>query len=142
MVQPSADDKTAPQVLWTSPGDGDVIILPDVTSVVTDTVGPAYVPSLLVKFSEPLDTATVTAANIRIKNEKGVALDVTPNYSEWSNWLAIVMREPWQPGKYTVTLTSSLKDASGNPLSSRYRWSFVVEAAAGDGAVYLPVVIK
>jgi hypothetical protein len=141
VVLPSADDQTAPLVLWTNPDDGEVITFPG-TAVLTDTIGLVHPPSLLVKFSEPMDGTTMTVTNILVEGEGGGVIDVSTIYEEWSNWLTIVMREPWQEGEYTITLTTGLKDASGNPLAADYTWSFDVILTDSDNHLYLPLVAK
>jgi hypothetical protein len=75
-----------------------------------------------------------------VEAQGGSNIDVTPIYQEWSNWLNIVLREPWQGGEYTATLTTGLKDASGNALAADYNWSFSV--AASDSYIYIPLVAK
>jgi uncharacterized repeat protein (TIGR01451 family) len=142
VVLPSADDATAPRVLWTSPGDGETIAQPAAPSIITDTVEPVYPPGLLVRFSEPLDPTTVTAENIHMEEQGGGNINITPVDDEWSNWLNIVLHEPWQAGEYTVTLSTGLKDASGNSLTVDYAWGFTVAAAASDNNIYIPLVAK
>jgi hypothetical protein len=141
MVLPSSDDETAPLVLWTNPGDEEVVTFPG-TSTFTDTVGSVFPPSLLVKFSEPMDGTTMTVTNVLVEVEGGGVTDASAIYQEWSNWLTIVMREPWQEGEYTVTLSTGLKDASGNHLAAEYNWSFNVILADSDNHIYLPLVAK
>ena len=106
----------------------------------TDTVDPAYPPILLVSFSEPLDTTTVTTTSILLEHSEGGSTNITLNYSEWSNWLTIVEREPWQAGDYTVTLFTGLTDTSGNPLSEDVSWTFSVTIESEN--LFLPFLIR
>jgi hypothetical protein len=140
MVLPSSGDTTPPEVLWTWPADGASIDGVMTAQVTTDTLGPIYAPALLAQFSESLHTATVTTDTVRVEDESGGAVDVTPAYVEWSRWLSLVPREPWRTGTYTATLTTGLQDASGNPLAANHQWSFNMTASAQG--IYLPLVVK
>jgi hypothetical protein len=140
MVHPSSADTTPPEVQWTWPVAGATIEGLTSEIVMTDTAGALFGPSLLTKFSEALEASTVTTATVRVERAGGGLVEITPGYTEWSRWLTLVPREPWVTGQYTATLTTGLKDASGNSMEQDYAWSFGMAGAASD--IYLPLVVK
>jgi hypothetical protein len=54
-----------------------------------------------------------------------------------------VPHEPLLTGRvYTATVTTGVRDTSGNALAGNHVWSFCTEAGPAGGRVYLPLVVR
>jgi uncharacterized repeat protein (TIGR01451 family) len=141
-VQPSANDKSAPTVEWTSPAnDAAVKAIPDVRF--TSPSGPVYAPILVVQFSEAMDAATLTTASLQVKDPSNRTLAATVTYDAQLYQAAILLLEPLQADtQYTVSV-NAVKDASGNALAAAFTWRFHTQtAAAPTSTLFLPVVTR
>ncbi|NOX37162.1 MAG: hypothetical protein GXO78_06445 [Calditrichaeota bacterium] len=102
-------DDISPEVLETYPTDGD-------TGVAKDT-------DIWVKFSEPIDPASVNATTFAVSGADG---NVNGNYMVDNDTARFVPDSlDWQT-TYTVTL-SGITDLAGNPMST-YSFSFTTQA--------------
>lgn len=139
LVNPSASDTAAPEVLWTEPADNAKLAQVRSTPVLTDSVGAGYAPSIVVQFGEALSVTTVTTGTVRLQvaGERAVAFTVA--YDGSSNQATITPRQALGGGRYTVTLTRGVKDVAGNALAADYAFSFEV---GGANVIYLPAVFK
>lgn len=149
MVRPSAADRTAPMVLLTYPEHGTVLDRVPREPVATDPSGPLYTPFVLVSFSEAMDPNTIRAAAVRLEGPNGPVV-ASASWDGTANAAVLVAREPWVPGVYTATVTTALRDASGNALEADHTWTFTVRAVAGlcagdcngDGEVTIDELIR
>ncbi len=108
-------DTTAPTVFsTTTPQDGANNV--DINSFITVT------------FSEPMDTSTITTDTFTLDNGSTgtvtyYALSRTARYSPLSSLK--------NNTTYTATITTGVKDLSGNPLASDFTWSFSTISSSG-----------
>lgn len=142
-VQPSANDKTAPTVKWTSPThNAGVDALPDPRFI--GASGPVYAPILVVQFSEAMDGSTLTAASLQVKDASNRTLAATVTYDARLYQAAILLLEPLQPNvEYTASISTAAKDANGNPLTAAHTWRFhTQQTSAPVNTLFLPVVTR
>ena len=139
-VHPWSGDVIAPEVQWTNPSEGDVILELRITPVYTDTYGPAYSPIIQVHFSEVISSTTVTTETFGLENLAGGLIPVSVHYSTISDAALITPREPLeQNGSYRVTVLQGVKDLNGNSLAADYTWNFDV---GSQKRIYLPFVLR
>jgi hypothetical protein len=140
-VNPSSNDTTPPQVLWTSPDEGEVIEQIDALPIITGAEGSVYSPPIIVQFSEPLSSTTVTTATVTMIDTSASPVEVIAGYDAASRRIMIYSGEPWGTSGYTVTLHQGIMDASGNPLQADYFWSFeMVAAETPYKYIFLPLI--
>lgn len=138
-VRPVANDTRAPEVLWTKPSDGEVIVA-DPTPRFSDVRGQLYAPLIQIAFGEAMRSSTIGAATIRLTDANGRSLPVQITYDGSVDQAIVLSREPLRPQTtYTVTLTRGVQDVRGNGLAKEHIWSFTTTGAANH-AVYLPMV--
>lgn len=114
-------DTTAPQVVSTTPVDGAFDIARDGT--------------ISAVLSEALDTTTLTQATMFLKNAAGETVPSTVAYDASTRRASLVPAAALQAmSEYTVTMTTGIKDTSGNALSAAYSWSFTTEASIAPTA--------
>jgi hypothetical protein len=150
LVTPSSADTIAPELSWTYPEDGATIEEVPADAVASDDTGPLYAPSVLAGFSEAMDPNTIAATTMRVVAAGGRAVAASVNWDGTGNQAVLVPREVWQHGSYRATVTTGVRDASGNPLAAAYEWSFRIgpETAAcagdcnGDGSVTVNELIQ
>jgi hypothetical protein len=54
-----------------------------------------------------------------------------------------VPQEPFEhEATYTATVTTGVRDTSGNALPSSVVWSFTTEVGPAGGSIYLPLVLR
>ena len=83
--------------------------------------------AVTVTFSEPVDPASVNAVSLTIGDD-GVRL--AANVWVEGDTVFLVPTAPLSPSRrYTVTLTTAVKDLDGGALAERYQWSFTTTAA-------------
>lgn len=127
-------DATPPRVLGSVPATGSFA---------------AEVGSLTVRFSEPIATATLTDAHVRLTGAgadgvPGTADDVAvplprKNFSLDLNTLLLTPAAPLAPDRYRLTLGRGLTDVAGLPLAAEFSADFLVYSqdagadADGDG---------
>jgi uncharacterized repeat protein (TIGR01451 family) len=142
MVEPSPADATPPEVIWTSPGEGEAMDVVSSTPVYSDSLGWVYGPSILVRFSETMSSTTITTGTVQLMRAGGSAVPFSVHYEGWTNRAAILPREAWRTSDYTVTLSTGIEDASGNGLVEEVEWGFGVAAPVPSNRLYLPVLMK
>jgi hypothetical protein len=107
---------TPPQVVSVTPAAG--------ATGVSTGVAPRAV------FSEALDSASVNAATVMLRNAANNLITASVSYSSSNFTVTLTPQQPLQPGQtYTMTLkggsaTPHITDATGTPLASDYVWSF------------------
>lgn len=138
----SAGDTTPPQVLWTNPAANAVGVVAPPTAVMTDTLGPLYGPAVTIAWSEPLDPATVTPAAVQLMREGGAAVTAHVRFDAAANQIVLLARAPLAAGRYTVTVTTAVRDLAGNAPTAPHNWSFTVGSAAPEWKLYLPIAVK
>ncbi|MFC2015927.1 Ig-like domain-containing protein [Chloroflexota bacterium] len=127
-----------PEVFATSPSRDEMDVQVSDTLVYLDT----YAPSVYVYFTEPIDAATVTVSNLFAADDAGQHLAGYTVYDAGGYVARFVAQERFQKGAtYTVTVTTGVRDTSGNALASDYVWSFTTETGPDDGWIYLPLVL-
>ncbi len=91
-----------------------------------------------VRFDEPIDEATLTAATFYIHPAAGgAALPATISYG--SNKAILSPASSLQDGvTYEVVVTTGIKDLAGNPLESEWSWTFGVVESTPDVVVDVP----
>jgi hypothetical protein len=110
----------APQVVSVNPAAG--------ATGVSATIAPSAV------FSEPLDSASLTASTVMLRNAANNLVSATISYSPSDFTVTLTPLQPLQPQQtYTVTLkggsaTPHITDATGTPLASDFTWSFTTAA--------------
>jgi uncharacterized repeat protein (TIGR01451 family) len=126
-----------PQVWYTSPAAGasGVHILD--TAVDSDS----YMPTIMAWFSEPLDPATLTSATVYLAAPGGQQVSGEVVFIAGPDRVEFRPGQPLRPGTfYTVTITTGVRDTSGNALAATYQWSFTTHT--GPAFFYLPIVQK
>jgi hypothetical protein len=110
LVKVGESDATPPTVASTSPADA-------ATGVSLDTV-------ITATFSEALDAATVTTGSFTIA---GVTGSVAYNSGTYTATFTPASSLAYET-TYTVSLSTAITDAAGNPLALAYFWSFITES--------------
>ena len=123
VVNPDPDDRTPPIVSWTSPSQGHVTAA-STAPALSDATGPVYPPTVEFGFSEVVDTTTVNASTVQLKDASGAEVESSVAYDAQSGTGRITVRQPWRFETYTCTLTTGIKDLNGNALASPFTWSF------------------
>ena len=141
-VAPNPADTTPPAVRWISPVDGAVLPMPSPTSF-TDSLGIGYYPLVTLQFSEALDAATVSNANIVLRVD-GQTVNKTIQFVAGLNQVLLTPRQAMVKDRsYTLTVTTGVKDGRGNALAAPFSASFKLEEPAqGEQRVYLPLVVR
>ncbi len=128
-----------PEVFATSPSRDETDVWLSLTPVFSDT----YSPSIHVYFTEPIDPATVTAQNLLVADAVGRPLAGYAIYDAGAYAARFVPQERFEYGStYTATVTTGVRDTSGNALAASYVWSFTAQAGPPGGMIYLPLVLR
>ncbi|WP_189131790.1 Ig-like domain-containing protein [Wenjunlia tyrosinilytica] len=111
-----APDTTAPTVTSTSPADNATDVK------VTDPVK--------VTFSEPMDSSTITSANLVLRDSAGHSVQTTVTYDPATKAATLAPTLPLATSnRHTVTV-DHVGDAAGNELAAPYSFSFTTSASA------------
>lgn len=138
----SVGDSTPPDVVWTDPVDGAQNVAVSDDPVYTDEIGPAYLPFPVIGFSEAISATTVTTQSIHLTRDGGQDVSISVMYDGLFNQVILIPRSPLQyTASYTVTSSTDLRDAAGNPLATAHIWHFQT-AEPLEYSIYLPVVQK
>jgi hypothetical protein len=140
MVVPWSGDVTRPQVTWTQPEAGAVLAEVGTSPIMTDTNSAWYEPIIKVRFSEAVDSSTISADTVRISDSSGHAILATVAYDGLFNEVVVTPQEPPAMTRYTVVVDGSVRDLIGNTLGTDYAWSFSIGAAGSK--LYLPSILK
>ncbi len=138
IVLPSAADSKPPTVLWTDPvsGTAEVTVYP--RPVLTDTLGPAYLPYVSARFSEQISQTNLTTATFLLQDRQGYLINSSVSFNPQTYQGILAPRQPLTPFNwYTATLTTGITDLIGNPLLQEYVWRFF---ALPQNTLFLPVV--
>ncbi len=118
-----------------SGGDGAPTVLSTTPS--NDATGVALDGSLTAIFSEAMDPATLTETSFTLTSGSGVTVPGVVTYDN-----SMVVFRPSvdlaSDGRFTATITTEARSASGVALATEHAWSFVGDtAAAGPPPVHL-----
>jgi uncharacterized repeat protein (TIGR01451 family) len=142
-VLPSSRDVTGPAVQWTAPkAQAQVALAAAVAG--TDNTGSYYYPAVQAQFNEPLNPATLNAQTVLVKDAAGKLVKADVRYDAAIDQMQLLLREEPKAGmRYTVTLTTGVKDLRGNAMAAAYAWSFTVTGFRQPAKlpnIYLPVI--
>jgi uncharacterized repeat protein (TIGR01451 family) len=139
-VQPSPNDKTAPSVVWTAPGEGE-LVAPVAEPRFSDEQGMLYGPALQIQFSEAMDAATLTTAAIGVSDSAGQPLSIRVRYDRATEQAVLFPAQPLQSNQtYTVIVGVQVKDVAGNPLAAAHTWHFRTTGGTSSGQLYMPLL--
>ncbi len=130
-------DTVNPTVDSVAPNDGATDVATGVTPSAT--------------FSESLDPATVNTSSVALQNATGQEVTSSVSYDDSAKTITISPSAALEQGvAYSVSLSTGIKDTSGNPLASVYSWTFTTTQptsgepidplAEGNGGPILVVV--
>jgi Domain of unknown function (DUF4082)/Bacterial Ig-like domain/Bacterial Ig domain/Secretion system C-terminal sorting domain len=101
--------------------------------------------SVSVTFSENIDPLTVTASTFVLKDGSGNVIPGTVSYSAGTRTATILLSSALDYSTiYFATVTTGIKDLSGNAMASNYNWSFTtapVPAIPPDDGSGGPILI-
>ena len=118
-----ATGPTGPTVTWVMPVQG-------VTGVYTDSV-------IKVGFSKPISSSTINSSTFMVSTG-GVNVTGTISYNSGSQTAYFAPYAPLvQFGFFTATLTTGVKDTSGNPLLANYTWTFTAGGSSTPSRLYV-----
>jgi N-acetylneuraminic acid mutarotase len=110
-------DATPPAVVSTTPSDGETNVS-------------LYDP-LVVRFSESVNPASVTAGSFTLLGFGGAQVDGDLSVSQTGLEVNFAPASPLESNQaFTATLTTAITDLSGNPLAADYSWTF--QTGVGD----------
>ncbi len=114
---------TDPTVSWVMPVQG-------ATGVYTDSV-------IKVGFAKPISSSTINASTFSLSSG-GVNITGTISYNAGSQTAFFDPNVPLsQFGYYTATLTTGIRDTSGNPIPATYTWSFMAGGSSTPAMMYV-----
>jgi hypothetical protein len=114
---PPATDTTAPTVSTVSPASG--------------ATGTAVSANVTATFSEAMDAATITGANVTL-TAGGTAVPAAVSYDAGTRVATLNPTSDLAAStSYTATVTTGVKDVAGNALASARTWTFTTAAAGG-----------
>jgi hypothetical protein len=109
-------DITPPTVIATTPASG--------------ATGVSTVTDMMAAFSEPIDPATLTTSSFVLRNPAGVSVDAAVGYGEATRVGTLTPSAPLAGlTTYTATISTEVKDVSGNALQNPVVWSFTTAAS-------------
>ncbi len=112
-----------PTVSWVMPVQG-------ATGVYTDSV-------IKVGFSKPMDPSTINASTFSVSTG-GIPVTGTMSYNPGSQTAFFNPNVPlYQFGFYSATLTTGIKDTSGNPITASYVWMFLAGGSSTPSMLYV-----
>ena len=127
------------------------VVAPDIVQVTPEAGLGAVEPdaSITVRFSEPIDRSTVTAASLRLMSG-GAATPVTFGFSNGDRTVALVTPPLKLNTTFTIEVTTGITDVAGNPLSAALSSTFKTKSpdtippavsaiAPANNAVNVPV---
>ena len=114
---------TDPTVSWVMPVQG-------ATDVYTDSV-------IKVGFAKPMDSSTINASTFSVSTS-GITVTGTISYNAGSQTAFFDPNVPLaQFGYYTASISTGVKDSSGNPLPAAYTWSFTAGGSSTPMNLYI-----
>jgi hypothetical protein len=116
----STTDSTAPRVTATSPQNG-------ATGVATNA-------RIAATFSEDMRDSTITSSSVQLANASGTRVTGTVTMS--GNTVTFTPSTSLAgSAQYRATITTAVRDAAGNALTSAYSWSFTTVASTSTTVV-------
>ncbi|HEB64490.1 MAG TPA: DUF11 domain-containing protein, partial [Chloroflexi bacterium] len=135
IIVQTGEEDIPPEILLTTPRDGES----DVDVGDAPLYGEIYHPEIIAYATEPLDAATVTTATVSLRTQDGYVPDYEVAYDEYLHAVRVSPREPLRRNQtYIVTLSTGLRDTSGNPLAEAYTWQF----STWSFKTYLPLLVR
>ncbi len=133
-------DSTPPQLTWFAPAAGTVIT-PTLQPVFTGPGGTVYTPAITLVFSEPLNPESINSATLLLSSSQG-DIPLIVYYDSLLRRVTAYPSTPLEEGQtYTITATTSIQDAAGNPLAASRAWEFQTQAALPPvKQIYLPIL--
>jgi hypothetical protein len=123
LVLTALPDSTPPAVIYTNPTNAS-------NTALTGT-------AIIATFNEAIDLSTLTAPTFTISGASGVA--VTGTLTSSGRTVTFTPAAPLvYGGSYIATITTAVKDLSGNPMSANYSWSFTAVAPDLTPPMVLP----
>lgn len=99
------------------------------TSPVNGATGVTQGATVTAAFSEALDPATVNAATVVLRNAANAIVPATVAWTAATNTARLTPNNSLAPSaSYTATLTTGIRDLSGNALAASNTWSFTTAA--------------
>ncbi|MBI5578260.1 MAG: Ig-like domain-containing protein, partial [Deltaproteobacteria bacterium] len=111
---------------------------PTVTSAIpsANATGVSIATQVSAVFSEPVDSATVSAATFELRTSANALVSATVTYNSSSRAAVLTPSSQLAYGAtYTATVkggTGGVRDIAGNLLTSNFVWAFTTAAAPGD----------
>jgi len=130
IVTPSPADTTPPTVVSTNPVN-DAVNVPVSLSPIAEN---AYPPVIWARFSEPVDSTTVTADTFTVSGLTGT---VTYDVPTWTACFTPAVPLAHATA-YTATLTTGIRDMAGNPMAAAYAWQFTTNNSVQVKALLAP----
>jgi sugar lactone lactonase YvrE len=132
---------------WAKDGAGNVSAPHAPVTVVVDrsapaTAGPGAIPSadatgfavdgaITVTFSEAMDASTINNSTFTVVTAGGSAVSGTVSYDATTRTATFTPASPLSYGtRYSVTVTTGVRDEAGNALGSALTWDFTTQNAA------------
>jgi Bacterial Ig-like domain len=118
-----------------APGGGDTTA-PTVTAVSPEdkATGAAVTTNVTGTFSEAMDTTTINATTVTLKNATGAAVSAAVTYDATSRVVTLNPNADLAASTtYTASISTGVKDANGNALAAAKTWTFTTAAAGGGG---------
>jgi hypothetical protein len=115
----STIDDTPPEVILTDPAANELDVRLDILMTMT--------------FSEPMDPVTISATSIELVDADGVAVLGAVYYDVFGRTATFAPAEDLEAGAvYDATVTTGVRDLSGQPMVSDHLWSFTTDDATID----------
>ncbi len=134
IVRPG-DETIPPEIALTLPRAGESDVWVSDTPLYDDV----YQPDILAYATEPLEASTVTTTVVSLRAADGYRPEFDLAYDEYLQAIRLTLHEPLHRNEtYVVTITTGLRDTSGNALAETYTWQF----STWGYKVYLPVVMR
>ena len=128
--------------MWTDPAGGASDVPVSTAPLYTDEIGPAYTPFISLGFSEALSATTITTQSVHLTKTGGQDVSISVVYDSLFNQVILIPRVPLQYATtYTVTTSTDLRDAAGNPLTDAHIWHFQTSEPL-EYYIYLPIIKK
>ncbi len=135
LIVQTGDENIPPEIILTYPRAGESGVQVYDTPLHDDI----YPPEIVAYATEPLDAATVTTATVSLQTEDGYIPNYEVTYDEYLHAVQLSLHEALHRNRtYLVTLTTGLRDTSGNPLAENYTWQF----STWRFKVYLPMLVR
>ncbi|MBI5141211.1 MAG: Ig-like domain-containing protein [Nitrospirae bacterium] len=120
----TAPDNTAPTILSTIPSSSFMI-----SGTSSNATGVAINSKITAVFSEPMNSTTINTSTFRIEGITGsIAYDSATKTATFTPSASLKKLT-----KYSVTVTTGVKDTAGNALAADYKWDFITGPVMSAG---------